>query len=167
MTTGSGRRPVVERAYAALIRLYPRSFRDEYGPDLVQLLRDQCADEPTWRVAARALADLVLTVPNQHLEARMHRTSDPTLTLTLAYAAGAAAGLALALVGGSNTATLVVGGAIAVVGATLAIATWRRAAPFRREDTTDVTRQWWKFLVSGTGLTGVVLLAAGLGLEAW
>jgi hypothetical protein len=46
-----------ERVYAALVRLYPRAFRQHYGADLAQLLRDQCAEEPAWRVYGRALVD--------------------------------------------------------------------------------------------------------------
>ena len=37
------------RVYRSLLRLYPREFRDEYGTDMVQLLREQCSDEPAWR----------------------------------------------------------------------------------------------------------------------
>ena len=55
------------RVYHALVGLYPRLFRDDYGADMVQLLRDQCADEPAWRVCGRAVLDLALT----HMEAHM------------------------------------------------------------------------------------------------
>jgi hypothetical protein len=34
------------RVYRSLLRLYPREFRDEYGADMLQLLRDQSSDEP-------------------------------------------------------------------------------------------------------------------------
>ena len=60
-------------AYRALVRLYPRSFREAYAEDLEQLLRDQLRDEPALRVWSRALLDLALTVPAQHLETRMSR----------------------------------------------------------------------------------------------
>ena len=38
----NGDRPAL-RLYRVLLRLYPREFRDEYGADMVRLLRDQSA----------------------------------------------------------------------------------------------------------------------------
>src|SRR4029450_6980833 len=61
-------------AYRLAIRLYPKRFREEYGPDLAGLLADQLRDEPAWRVVARRAVDLPLPVPTRHLEARMART---------------------------------------------------------------------------------------------
>jgi len=55
------------RAYGALVALYPREFRDEYGADMVQLARDACRDDPTWLVAGRVLVDLAVSIPTQHL----------------------------------------------------------------------------------------------------
>lgn len=60
-------RPAV-RVYRGLLSLYPREFRDEYGADMVQLLRDQYAAEPAWQVCACAALDLVITIPTQQLE---------------------------------------------------------------------------------------------------
>ena len=50
--------PWTLRVYRLLVRLYPRRFREEYGPDLVGLVADQLRDEPTWRVLARSAVDL-------------------------------------------------------------------------------------------------------------
>ena len=68
---------VVVRAYRALLRLYPSRLRAEYGPDMVQLVRDQCADEPAWRVGGRIVVDVALTLPAQHLETHMSRSPNP------------------------------------------------------------------------------------------
>ena len=154
--------PIAERAYVALVGLYPRRFRDAYGADLVSLFREQCRDEPHWRVFLRTTVDLVLTVPHQHLEAHMNR--NPTPALLLAYATLGLAGLVVMLVGGSNTAALIVGAVLAMVGIGLTAATWRRAAPFQEP---GLSRQWWKCLIAGPVLIGLVIVAAGLGVEAW
>ena len=41
---------------------------------------------------------------------------------------------------------------------------WRRATPVR--DTT-LTGHWWQFVLAGAFLIGLVIVAAGLGVEAW
>ena len=71
----------VVRAYDALVTLYPRTFRDEYGQDMVQLVRNTCDDEPTWRVASRVVVDLALSIPTQHLERHMKRNPSPLIPL--------------------------------------------------------------------------------------
>src|SRR5262245_65657055 len=71
------------RLYCALQHLYPRSFRREYGPDMVELLRAQLADESNWRVCTRALVDLSLTVPACHVEAHMNRKATPLVVLVI------------------------------------------------------------------------------------
>jgi hypothetical protein len=152
----------MERAYAALVALYPRRFRDEYGADLVSLFRDQCHDEATSRVLGRAVVDLILTVPHQHLEARMHR--NPTPALTIFYAAASVAGLGLAAVGGSAIGVVALGLAVAFAFGALAATTWRRAAPAMERTTTS---GWWKFVLAGPALIAAVVVAGGLGVEAW
>lgn len=150
-----------ERVYAALIRMYPRSFRQDYGADLVQLLREQCAEEPAWRVYGRALVDLAITVPSQRLEALVHHNS--TRAVSLLYAAVAAAGALLAIVGGSNTVTLIVGVAVALAAAAMAVIAYRRGAP----RATAPTAAWWKFILAGLCLIVAVIIAAGAGVNAW
>jgi hypothetical protein len=156
------RPPLAERAYTAMVALYPRQFRETYGADMVSLLRDQCRDEPHWRVYLRATLDLALTIPHQHVEAHMNR--NPTRALLLAYLTVGLAGLVVIAVGGTSPAGLVVGAALALGGLGMAAATRRRAAPFHER---GLSRQWWKFLVAGPVLIGLVIVAAGLGVEAW
>jgi hypothetical protein len=153
--------PRGERVYAALIRLYPRRFREDYGADLVQLLREQCAEEPAWRVYGRALVDLAITVPSQRLEALVHNNS--TRVVSLLYAAVATAGALLAIVGGSNTVTLTVGLLIALAAGAMAVTAYRRGA--RRA--TAPTAAWWTFILAGLCLIGAVIIAAGAGVDAW
>lgn len=150
------------RAYSALLGLYPRQFRDEYGADMVQLVRDQCTDEPAWKVGGRAAIDLALTIPTRHLEAHMNRT--PNHLVPLIYTALAAAGGLLAIVGGTNLTMLITGLCVAVAATTMAVIAWRQAAPIR---TTIATGGWWKLIAAGPCILIVVIVAAGVGVEAW
>ena len=149
------------RAYGALVALYPREFRDEYGADMVQLARDACRDDPTWLVAGRVLVDLAVSIPTQHLEAHVHRS--PSHLVPLIYTAVAGAGIVLALAGGSNVALLFVGLVVAAIAGTLAVIAWRRAPIGGSVQTTH----WWKFVAAGPVIIGGVIVAAGLGVEAW
>jgi hypothetical protein len=150
------------RAYAALLRLYPREFRDEFGADMSQLFRDQLADEAAPRVVARAVLDLALTLPQQHLEVHVRRNS--TAIVSVVYLSLAAAGLATALLGGTNRAALIGGALLAVVAGALGIAARRRAATVSAD---PASAAWWKLLLAGPLLIGGVIAAAGLGVNAW
>jgi hypothetical protein len=154
--------PFVVRAYRRLLRLYPKRFRDEYGADLVQVLREQCRDEPAWRAAGRAALDLAIAVPTQQLEARMTRT--PTSTTPLLYAVVAVAAALVALLAGTNVPTTIVALAVALAAGWVAAVGWARARPLREP---DATRNWWKFLLAGPCLIGAVIVASGLGVDAW
>jgi hypothetical protein len=88
----------------------------------------------------------------------------PTPTLTLVYLAVTLGGVLLAVIGGSAPPALITGAAIALGGGTLSALTWRRAAPFH---TSRLTDHWWKFPIAGAALVGAVIVAAGIGVEAW
>jgi hypothetical protein len=151
------------RVYGALVRLYPRGFREEYGADMVLLMRHQCREQSAWRVLARSAIDLAISIPTQHLEARMRRAPNPVVPLV--YMTAAAAGLLVAILGGSEPATLVLGLGLAVVAGAIGTAAWRRSAPVH--EPTPVTATWWKFLLAGPLLAAIVIVAAGVGVEAW
>ena len=157
----NGDRAIV-RAYSSLVALYPRTFRDEYGQDMVQLVRDTCEDEPTWRVASRVVVDLALSIPTQHLERHMERNPSPLIPLI--YTAVAVAGVMLAIACGTSIALLVVGLTVAVLAAAMAVIAWRRAAPAGES---IQTQHWWKLVLAGPVLVGVVIVAAQAGVEAW
>ena len=78
------------RAYSLLLRLYPRSFRREYGEPMAQLFADQVRDGQGWRVWARTLADLARTVPVQRLEAAMSGFRQRSVALWVVALAAAA-----------------------------------------------------------------------------
>ena len=96
----------------------------------MQLLREQCVEEPGWRVYGRALVDLAITVPSQHLEALVHNNS--TRVVSVLYAAIATAGTLLAIVGGSNAVTLIVGLLIALAAGAMAVIAYERGSALRR-----------------------------------
>lgn len=130
---------IVASAYRLALHLYPRSFRREYGDDMVDLLHAQLRDEGTTRVAGRALADLLVTVPTRHLEAHMSRASTTTVIAALVALAGA-----LAVVAGPAG----VAAAVAVVA--VAGLTWSRSRPVVGDGNGD--GRWWKLLLGGAGL---------------
>jgi len=60
--------------YRSLLLIYPRSYRDEYGPPMAQLFRDQCRDawsqSRAWGLLAlwlRAVPDLIKTSVLEHI----------------------------------------------------------------------------------------------------
>jgi uncharacterized membrane protein YedE/YeeE len=141
---------LVVAVYRRFVRLYPRAFRDEYGADLVDLLAEQLRDEPTGRVVARCLADLALTIPNQHVEAHMERSSNLVVTCALGAVAFATAVVGVAV---GHPAVLAVCLAIAALTAGLSLLNARRGRPLAVRQ--PAAAQWWKPAVAG-----VVVLAA-------
>jgi hypothetical protein len=127
------------RVYRLLVRLYPRRFREEYGPDLVGLVADQLRDEPTWRVVARSAIDLALTLPSRHLEAHMHRA--PTALVPALFGAVA---LSAVIVGATvgHPIVLLACIAVAVTAGWLGLVAAHRARPLTQPR--PATAHWWK-----------------------
>lgn len=132
--------------YRALVSLYPRRFREEYGRDMALLFETQLRNEHAGRVWARALVDLAINVPAQHLEARMHRS--PNVVVPVVFAAVAVAGLVLTIVGGTNLGTAAFGLAIAAVSGVLALTSWRRTRAVTAARPANA--HWWKLVAGGT-----------------
>ena len=158
--------PRTVRAYRALLHLYPRRFREEYGVDMAVLFADQLRDEPAGRVWARCAVDLAITIPTQHLET--HMTRSPSSTVPVLFSALSVAGVAFALLVGSSVGLALVGLAVAIVAGALAVASWRSS----RTVTADrpATSHWWKVLVTGVGVfttTVVAVNAVGEVSEDW
>jgi hypothetical protein len=59
-----------EKIYAWLLRLYPSHFREKYGEEALQLLRDRARDETgflrTLRLWLDLLTDLVISIPREY-----------------------------------------------------------------------------------------------------
>lgn len=140
--------------YGGLLRLYPRDFREEYGADMEQLLREQLRDEHAGRVWCRALLDLALTVPPQRLEAHMsHRPSAAVL-----YGAAAVASLVMTFLSGTAYGVGLVGLAATVAFGSLTVLAWRRARALGTG--AHSAAHWWKYLAAGTaGLVATVVVA--------
>jgi hypothetical protein len=138
--------------YRRAIRLYPQRFRDDYGPDLVQLVADQLRDEPTWRVVARSAVDLVLTLPTRHLEAHMNR---PPTALVPAFFGALA--LSAVIVGLTVGHPIVVLGCLAVgiVAAGLALLAIHRTRPLTQPR--PASAHWWKLLAGGAALMAALI----------
>lgn len=83
--------PTTDAAYRALIRLYPRRFRDRYSDDLVQNFTDLVDDRGVRAAWTRTAVDLAVTVPRYRLEAIMterHSAAALSVAITLLAAAG-------------------------------------------------------------------------------
>lgn len=128
---------------------------------MAQLFGDECRDEPTWRVCARSLVDLAITVTAQHLEVHVHRS--PAAVVSTMYLTVAAAGAPLAAVGGTNRTSLVIGLIMTFGAGFIAVAARRGAEPAPRGAAKE---RRWQFIIAGPVLIGAVILAAGLGVEA-
>jgi hypothetical protein len=171
-------------AYRLAVRLYPRRFREEYGPDLVGLAADQLRDEPTWRVLARTVVDLALTVPTRHLEDHMSRSATTLVPVIFGVVALSAVVVGVTV---GHPSVILPCLAVAVIAVALALVSAHRARPLTKPRPT--TRNWWKLLAGGgavlavliatttatgelpegvwfvamvTGLTGLVLIGAGI-----
>ena len=63
-----------EKIYTLLLRLYPSCFRQAYGEEALQLVRDRMRDERgAWRklrLWVDLLVDLAISAPRQHLAGR-------------------------------------------------------------------------------------------------
>jgi hypothetical protein len=135
----------VSRAYRALTRLYPRSFREEFGTDLLALFEAQRADDGVRRTWLRAGRDLLVTIPTQHLEAIVHRRSPRGISAAIAALGGTLLIGGVVLGSAVSPLLLLVGGVLAVAG----VVSWQQhrdvAAP-------SIAESWWKVLLAGPAL---------------
>jgi hypothetical protein len=145
------------RIYEALLVLYPRRFRREYGEDMAQLFAEQLRDENAWRVCSRAATDLALTVPTRYLEVIM-KTSASLLLSTL-LGAVAVAGILFALVSGTNAVLAIAGAATAVLAGGLSLVSYHRNRPLAPSTT---AHGWWRLLMGGAGLLTALIVTVNL-----
>jgi hypothetical protein len=144
-------RPTV--VYRILVWLYPPRFRREYRDDLFQAFHDELRDRGTARGWQHILGDLFISLPTQHLEVAMARSSFGTLTQLIIVGAAV---LALVAFGGvfALAALLVIAAATFVF--------WRGRIPYR-EAVRDSSASWWKFLIAGAALFATLIIATNYG----
>jgi len=147
---------ISERAYRALLLLYPRRFRRDYRGEMVQLFRDQRRDSGSVRVWFRALPDLLLTVPVRNLEAFMSMSPQGKL---VAAAIAVVVGIMLfAAIGGGFAA---LGLMLLLVWILVSLLRSRGAAPAN-------SSTWWKLAASGAGMfVAAFVFFAGPWPEDW
>jgi hypothetical protein len=140
-------------AYGVLLRLYPREFREEYGEDMAQVLRNQIRDEGATHVWPRTVLDVALTVPSIRLEAHMSRgTSAPVIYITATVAC-----VVVAVIVGASVGVSVVALSGALVFGGLAVISWRRS---RALGASEHAAHWWRYLIGGVvGLSAAVIAA--------
>jgi Polysaccharide biosynthesis protein len=144
------------RLYRSVTRLYPRRFRDEYRDDLVDLFACQVADDGPGRSWGRAVRDLAVTVPSQHLEAHMERSAIVNVTSICIVVAGSATLLA-AVVGVSFYALLLLMVAIGAI--VVSVFAHRADKPAVVQ---EGVRSWKKILGIGVAILAVVIVVMNL-----
>ena len=149
-------RPSHVAVYGRLTALYPRSFRDDYRADLVALFAQQLRDEPPGRVWFRALRDLAVTVPTQHLEAHMIRPSPHIVTLAFGVVAG---NMALLAVIAGTAPVMPIFAALALVAGAMAYWSWQSS---RVLGPVDGGRLWWKLIMAGATLAALTFVAMAI-----
>lgn len=147
---------VHERSYRALTVLFPRAFRREYGDDLVQLFREDLSERGALRGWGRALSDLVLSVPVQHVEATVNQTSSRAAQAAIALSVLSV----LAVVAVGRFVLVGVPAMAVLVGAILVY--WRSQLPYR-EAVSSAGEGWWKLVLAGAGVLVSIGVAAELG----
>ncbi len=143
--------------YRHMTRLYPPSFRHDFGADLVLLFAKQIEDERPARVWARTFRDLAVSVPTQRLEAHMKRPSSHLLTVVSAVVAGSAAVLALMLGTGPAMPVFLV---VALLTGAIAVWSWQATRPVRADDSAGGS--WWKILLAGPALAVLTFVAMAI-----
>jgi len=140
--------------YRHMTRLYPPSFRHDYGADLVVLFASQIEDERPARVWARTCRDLAISVPTQRMEAHMKRPSSHLLTALFGAVAGSAALLALIIGTGPAMPLFLV---VALLSSATTIWLCQAAQPIRADKAGNGS--WWKMFLAGAALAALTFAA--------
>ncbi len=120
-----------ERTYRAVVRLYPRQFRQRYGDDLAQAFADLVERDGLAGACGRTIIDVLVTLPRYRLEAVMNPWQS-SLALFLTIAGLVAVGVMSILVGLYPGAVLLPAGVILGVAQRSQLARAMRAPDARR-----------------------------------
>jgi hypothetical protein len=148
--------PARHRAlYRALLVLYPRSFRVDYGDPMAQLFADRVRDVGA-KAWLRALPDLVRTVPVERIEAVMSRLGPRASVLALAFAVLGATAVSIGIGGGAVIPIAVAVVAVLVSQRRLFASLGGERAPLRHA----LVQAWWAPVA---GLLGGAMILFGIG----
>jgi hypothetical protein len=160
-----GRASRQQAVYRALLVLYPRSFRKEYGDDMVQAFGDLARDGGRRRGAlwTRAFRDLLVSAPSVRWEEGIMRSSWLVVGGVLAAVAASVVVATVGLGFPGIAAALI---AMAVIGG---VFTWSAVAARRSGRPTEQVYRapakswnWWTVLAGLIGVFYVVVTAAHL-----
>lgn len=141
--------------YRALVRLYPRAFRMDYGEPMVQLFADRVRDVGA-KAWLRALPDLARTVPVERIEVVMSRLGPGARVLALAFAVLGATAVSIGIGAGAVPIVAVAVVAVLVSQRRLFASLGGERAPLRHA----LVQAWWAPVA---GLLGAAMILAGVG----
>jgi hypothetical protein len=133
------------RMYRALTRVYPPTFRREFGDLMVQQFSDRLRRDGGRRAWGCAVRDLTISTPHQYWETAMN--ASPQTKLVIAAVVTSVAAIFFMLVGGAILAL-----------ALLLVVAWQLYAILRVRGHRLAGQQWWKFAGSGVALFAVLFL---------
>jgi len=142
--------------YRALLRLYPKDFREEFGPDLLAVYQDLAADRGLACARRRTALDLIVTVPRYRLEHLMSEQHSTTALYVVIF--GLAALGALGFVTGFGPPALL----FIVAAAVVAVAQRSQLARAIRTPDTDIRHR--RFRAAGVC---AAVFAASIGVWTW
>ena len=142
--------------YRCLAALYPKAFRDVYRDDLVATFALQLRHEGPGRVWLRTLHDLIVTLPCQHLEARMNYRPTPHAASVPIFSIAVGVGV-LAVISGEGPVPWILL-LIAAAGLLVAVLSWQATRPMQPTPV-RYTKHWRKCLVIGVALLAGVIVA--------
>ncbi len=151
-------------AYRSLMRLYPKSFRQTYGPDMSQLFGDRLRDRGrlAWFEAG---PDLVRTVPTQRMEAVMAGLSSGARVAALAVVVLGAVAVSVGFGAGAAPLFVIIAGVAAIVALLAQRGLLRRTVGERAPIWPSITQAWWAPLATLLGV-GWLVFAVGTVFEA-
>ena len=151
------------RVYRALLVLYPRGFRREYGGPMAQAFGDLRRDRGR-RAWLRAVPDLIRSVPPLRIEAVMSTAKSAPLVVSLALAVLGGVAVVMGFDGFGPLVPVVIFGFAAAVFVGLQVSKSARAggrAPLRNA----VVQTWWAPVAAFIGVAQI-LFAVGTVFEA-
>lgn len=148
--------------YRAVVGLYPRRFREEYGEDMVMVFEEMHADGRAASVWARTLRDAASSILVQRLETAMLKKA--FLPISFAVLAGVVL-VAVSARGVNNLLTFALTALVTGGAAVAALVYWYANRAYV-EPSDQLHRYWLHFLAVGVASIALVNVGTGLDVEA-